>query len=193
MFGNLVPLLNPIRVAEEYAMLDVMSGGRLIAGFMRGIPHEYVAYNIPPERILGTARGSVRADRQGVDRARALRLGGQALQVSRGVDLAAPDPAAPPADPDVGEQPRIRPLRRAPPGEDGDGDADGSRSREELHPDLQGDRARARLGTRDRRHSRRRTYLRRRGPTRRPGAISAAGSTISTMCCSADPGRRSGW
>lgn len=48
MCGNLVPLLNPIRVAEEYAMLDVMSGGRLIAGFMRGIPHEYVAYNIPP-------------------------------------------------------------------------------------------------------------------------------------------------
>ena len=48
MTGNLVPLLNPIRVAEEYAMLDVMSGGRLIAGFMRGIPHEYVAYNMPP-------------------------------------------------------------------------------------------------------------------------------------------------
>ncbi len=45
--GNLVPLLNPIRVAEEYAMLDVMSGGRLIAGILRGIPHEYVAYNIP--------------------------------------------------------------------------------------------------------------------------------------------------
>ncbi len=49
MTGNLVPLLNPIRVAEEYAMLDVMSGGRLIAGFMRGIPHEYVAYNMPPD------------------------------------------------------------------------------------------------------------------------------------------------
>jgi len=49
MCGNLVPLLNPIRVAEEYAMLDVMSGGRLIAGFMRGIPHEYVAYNISPD------------------------------------------------------------------------------------------------------------------------------------------------
>lgn len=48
MLGNLVPLLNPLRVAEEYAMLDVMSGGRLIAGFMRGIPHEYVAYNIAP-------------------------------------------------------------------------------------------------------------------------------------------------
>ena len=37
MFGNLVPLLNPIRVAEEYAMLDCMSGGRLIAGLLRGV------------------------------------------------------------------------------------------------------------------------------------------------------------
>lgn len=48
MIGNLLPLSNPIRVAEEYAMLDVMSGGRLIAGFMRGVPHEYIAYNSPP-------------------------------------------------------------------------------------------------------------------------------------------------
>ena len=35
--GNIVPLTNPIRIAEEYAMLDVQSGGRLIAGFMRGV------------------------------------------------------------------------------------------------------------------------------------------------------------
>ncbi len=49
MLGNLVPLLNPVRVAEEYAMLDTMSGGRLIAGFMRGIPHEYRAYNVNPD------------------------------------------------------------------------------------------------------------------------------------------------
>ncbi|MGG4033187.1 LLM class flavin-dependent oxidoreductase [Paenibacillus cisolokensis] len=49
VLGNLVPLLNPVRVAEEYAMLDVMSGGRLIAGLMRGIPHEYMAYSIPPD------------------------------------------------------------------------------------------------------------------------------------------------
>ena len=48
MCGNLVPLLNPLRVAEEYAMLDALSGGRLVAGFMRGIPHEYVAYNAVP-------------------------------------------------------------------------------------------------------------------------------------------------
>lgn len=49
MLGCLLPLLNPIRVAEEYAMLDVLSGGRLIAGFIRGIPHEYIAYNVNPD------------------------------------------------------------------------------------------------------------------------------------------------
>jgi alkanesulfonate monooxygenase SsuD/methylene tetrahydromethanopterin reductase-like flavin-dependent oxidoreductase (luciferase family) len=53
MCGNLVPLLNPVRVAEEYAMLDVMSGGRLIAGLMRGIPHEYVAYNVSADESWG--------------------------------------------------------------------------------------------------------------------------------------------
>jgi alkanesulfonate monooxygenase SsuD/methylene tetrahydromethanopterin reductase-like flavin-dependent oxidoreductase (luciferase family) len=54
--GNLLPLLNPIRVAEEYAMLDVMSGGRLVAGFLRGIPHEYIAYNIPPSESRSRLR-----------------------------------------------------------------------------------------------------------------------------------------
>ncbi|MPZ59355.1 MAG: LLM class flavin-dependent oxidoreductase [Rhizobiales bacterium] len=53
VFGNLVPLNNPIRTAEEYAMIDVMSGGRLFAGFMRGIPHEYVAYNSNPSESFG--------------------------------------------------------------------------------------------------------------------------------------------
>jgi len=53
MVGSLVPLLNPLRVAEEYAMLDVMSEGRLVAGLLRGIPHEYVAYNVPPDESFG--------------------------------------------------------------------------------------------------------------------------------------------
>jgi len=47
--GNILPINNPVRVAEEYAMIDVISGGRLVAGFMRGIPHEYVAYNADPD------------------------------------------------------------------------------------------------------------------------------------------------
>src|SRR5262245_28948087 len=37
VIGNALPLYNPpLRVAEEFAMLDVMSGGRLIAGMVIG-------------------------------------------------------------------------------------------------------------------------------------------------------------
>ena len=37
VLGNSIALYNPpIRVAEEFAMLDVISGGRLIAGFPVG-------------------------------------------------------------------------------------------------------------------------------------------------------------
>jgi len=53
VLGSLVPILNPLRVAEEFAMLDVMSGGRVVAGLLRGIPHEYVAYNEPPDESYG--------------------------------------------------------------------------------------------------------------------------------------------
>ena len=59
MIGNLVPINNPIRVAEEYAMLDCMTGGRLVAGMMRGIPHEYIAYNIPPSESWGRQREAI--------------------------------------------------------------------------------------------------------------------------------------
>src|SRR5215510_1980356 len=44
IFGNLPALhANPIRLAEEVAMLDCMSGGRIISGFVRGVPQEYLA------------------------------------------------------------------------------------------------------------------------------------------------------
>ena len=42
MVGNGLPLRDhPLRVAEEVAMLDVISGGRVISGFVRGIGDEY--------------------------------------------------------------------------------------------------------------------------------------------------------
>ncbi len=59
MCGNLVPLNNPIRIAEEYAMLDCMTGGRFIAGLMRGIPHEYISYNIPPSESWERQREAI--------------------------------------------------------------------------------------------------------------------------------------
>ena len=43
------PLHNPIRVAEDTAMLDLVSGGRLDVGFGRGTSgYEYSGYNVDP-------------------------------------------------------------------------------------------------------------------------------------------------
>ena len=54
VLGNLLPLhLNPMRVAEEYAMLDQMSNGRLIAGFAPGGGPETFNYDVPS----ATSRG----------------------------------------------------------------------------------------------------------------------------------------
>lgn len=47
--GNGLPLRDhPLRVAEEVAMLDVISGGRIISGFVRGIGEEYYSMGINP-------------------------------------------------------------------------------------------------------------------------------------------------
>lgn len=49
VIGNALPLYNPpIRIAEEWAMLDVISGGRLIAGMVVGGGPEYFSYGINP-------------------------------------------------------------------------------------------------------------------------------------------------
>jgi alkanesulfonate monooxygenase SsuD/methylene tetrahydromethanopterin reductase-like flavin-dependent oxidoreductase (luciferase family) len=44
VLGRALPLVNnPVNIAEEFAMLDNLSDGRLIAGFVRGIGTEYYA------------------------------------------------------------------------------------------------------------------------------------------------------
>lgn len=48
ILGPNIPILNPIRVAEEFAMLDTLTDGRIIAGMLRGTPNEYVTYNVNP-------------------------------------------------------------------------------------------------------------------------------------------------
>jgi len=49
LFGPILPLHNPIHVAEEIAMLDVLSGGRLLLLFLRGVPYELRAFSIDPD------------------------------------------------------------------------------------------------------------------------------------------------
>ena len=47
--GNVLPIHdNPLRVAEEVAMIDIISGGRVICGFVRGIGQETFATNVNP-------------------------------------------------------------------------------------------------------------------------------------------------
>jgi alkanesulfonate monooxygenase SsuD/methylene tetrahydromethanopterin reductase-like flavin-dependent oxidoreductase (luciferase family) len=49
IIGNAVPLRDhPLRVAEEIAMLDVMSGGRIHCGLVRGIGAEYHSSGVNP-------------------------------------------------------------------------------------------------------------------------------------------------
>lgn len=47
IYANLLPLHDPLRLAEELAMLDCMSGGRIVAGFGRGIPREHTVFGVP--------------------------------------------------------------------------------------------------------------------------------------------------
>ena len=47
--GNVLPIHeNPLRVAEEIAMIDILSGGRVVCGFVRGLGQESLATNTNP-------------------------------------------------------------------------------------------------------------------------------------------------
>lgn len=49
ILGNAIALRDhPLRIAEEIAMLDVLSGGRIISGFVRGIGCEYFSLGVNP-------------------------------------------------------------------------------------------------------------------------------------------------
>lgn len=50
----LLPLNHPLRTAEDYAVLDQMSGGRLDFGVGRGyLPHEFAGFNVTQDATLG--------------------------------------------------------------------------------------------------------------------------------------------
>jgi alkanesulfonate monooxygenase SsuD/methylene tetrahydromethanopterin reductase-like flavin-dependent oxidoreductase (luciferase family) len=59
LLGPLVPLTNPVRVAEEVAMLDCISGGRVIALFLRGTPNEHITYDTPKDDTRGMTQEGI--------------------------------------------------------------------------------------------------------------------------------------
>jgi alkanesulfonate monooxygenase SsuD/methylene tetrahydromethanopterin reductase-like flavin-dependent oxidoreductase (luciferase family) len=53
LLGRALPLVyNPLTIAEEFAIIDNLTNGRLIAGFVRGIGAEYHAMGINPSESL---------------------------------------------------------------------------------------------------------------------------------------------
>ena len=59
LLGPLVSMNNPVRIAEEIAMLDQMSGGRLTVLPLRGTPNEFPYYNVPAEETKGRTQEAV--------------------------------------------------------------------------------------------------------------------------------------
>ena len=48
LLGPIVPTSNPIRIAEELAMLDTLAPERIIVGLLRGTTNEYLSYDLNP-------------------------------------------------------------------------------------------------------------------------------------------------
>jgi len=49
LLGPIVSHANPVRLAEELAMLDTMADGRLIVGLLRGTTNEALTYDLNPQ------------------------------------------------------------------------------------------------------------------------------------------------
>lgn len=56
LFGPILPLHNPVHIAEEIAMLDVLSEGRLLLLFLRGVPYELRAFSVNQEDARAMTR-----------------------------------------------------------------------------------------------------------------------------------------
>jgi alkanesulfonate monooxygenase SsuD/methylene tetrahydromethanopterin reductase-like flavin-dependent oxidoreductase (luciferase family) len=59
MLGPLVPLNNPVRLAEEIGMLDTITGGRMEVLFLRGTPNEHGTYDTVREHTRGMTQEGI--------------------------------------------------------------------------------------------------------------------------------------
>ena len=51
LLGPIVSHSNPVRLAEELAMLDTMADGRLVVGLLRGTSNEALTYDLNPQEL----------------------------------------------------------------------------------------------------------------------------------------------
>ena len=97
--GNALPLYNPpTRVAEEFAMIDVISGGRLIAGLVVGGGPEYYSFSINPTHARSMYAEALDLVLRCLDRAGPVRALRRALEAQVREPLAASAAAAASAD-----------------------------------------------------------------------------------------------
>jgi alkanesulfonate monooxygenase SsuD/methylene tetrahydromethanopterin reductase-like flavin-dependent oxidoreductase (luciferase family) len=59
ILAHVLPLNNPVRVAEELAMLDYLTGGRLVVGFLRGTVNEDQTFSVNPTETRGRSLESM--------------------------------------------------------------------------------------------------------------------------------------
>ena len=89
---------HPLTLAEEHAMIDCITGGRLISGMVRGIGAEYYSMGVNP--TISHARFQEAHDLvvRGLDQAGPVRIRGQVLPLRIRQRVAAALPAAASAD-----------------------------------------------------------------------------------------------
>ena len=105
ILGRALPLVdNPLVIAEEFAILDNITRGKIIAGFVRGIGAEYHSMGVNPTESQERFHGGARSHRARLDRARPVRLRRQVLQfrIRQSVAAALSEAASADLDPVLG-------------------------------------------------------------------------------------------
>ncbi len=113
LLGPIVPSSNPIRVAEELAMLDTMAPGRIVVGLLRGTPNEHLSYDLNPQEARERTDEGMELILRAWTEPQPFRLAGPVFSVSDGIDLAAPTAGLASADICARHQRRGRRLCRA--------------------------------------------------------------------------------
>ena len=110
-----MPVSNPIRIAEELAMLDTLAPGRIVVGLLRGTTNEYLSYDLNPKEARERTDEGMELILKAWTEPQPFGWQGRLLPVPHRVDLAAAAAAAASADLRARHQRRGRRVRRAPP------------------------------------------------------------------------------